>query len=206
MTGRPMNPQAWERTKKERAQFIFERFEEFATGYRCLFLIQRHKEGGETNNSKLIKKITKNPEEYLKALTELTNERMESDLPLRIYAAVNERDMKKAIRKFKHEQLDAEDYSEEQLFNFYQDIRNRFIGCLMQPGQKKTSYFIFDCDNDEGRDVYGEALAVIPNEHIVKTYSTKNGWHIVTQAFNYTTLVLPKNVEIQKDGLLLLDF
>lgn len=74
----------------------------------------------------------------------------------------------------------------------------------MQPAQRDSSYFLFDCDDEEGRDVHGEALCEIPNEHIVKSYKTKNGWHIVTTAFNHTTVKLPKGVELKKDGLLLL--
>lgn len=42
---------------------LTEEFKEFTSGVRCLFLIQRYKESEETNNSKLIKKITRNTEE-----------------------------------------------------------------------------------------------------------------------------------------------
>jgi len=76
----------------------------------------------------------------------------------------------------------------------------------MQPSQRKTSLFLFDVDNEEGRDVMGEALCVIPNEYILYTYATKNGWHIITNPFNYTEIKLPKNCEFKKDALLLLSF
>lgn len=204
--GRQMGEKQWEDNKIKKADLIFEKFEEFSTGYRCLFLIQRHKEGGETNNSKLVKKITRNSEEYKQALRELISEQMESELTLRVYASVNDRNFNKAIRKFKFEQLEADYYDQKQKENFYLDVRNRFIGCLMQPTQKDSSLFLFDIDNQPGRDVQGEALKAIPNQHIVKMYATKNGWHIVTIPFNHTTLTLPANVELNTDGLLLLSY
>lgn len=201
-----MSPVAYEEIKIKKAKEIFENFKDFSSGYRVLFLLQRHKEGGETNNSKLHKIVTRNPEEYFEAIKKLVGEKMNSELPLRVYASVNERDFEKAIRQFKYEQLDADYYDPVQRDNFYLDIKNRFIGCLMQPPQRKTSYFLFDVDSVEGRDVYGELLHVVPDEMITHRYKTKNGWHMITKPFNYTTLKLPEGVEMKKDALLLLDY
>lgn len=201
------SPISFEQEKEKRAKDIFSEFKHFSTGYRTLFLIQRHKEGGETNNSKLIKKITRNSDEWFNALSELIDEQMSSDLHLRVYASVNERDFNKAIRQFKYEQLDADYYDQIQKENFYLDVKNRFIGCLMQPAQRATSLFLFDIDkHPDYPDTTAEVLKVIPNEFIVKLYPTKNGWHLITKPFNYTTLNLPKNCEMKKDGLLLLSY
>lgn len=208
-----MKPKNWEDIKIKNAKNIFENFKAFSDGVRCLFLIQRHKEGGETNNSKLTKIITRNSKEYYEAILKLVGMKMDSEATLRIYACVNKRDFNKAIHKFKVEQLDADLYHQEQKENFYLDARNRFIGCLMQPTQKAESFFLFDVDNEEGRDVMGEFLQCLDNEKegisndlIVHRYSTKNGWHFITKPFNHTKIQLPKNVELKKDALLLLDY
>lgn len=200
------SPISFAEEKEKRAKDIFDEFRSFSTGYRVLFLIQRHKEGGEVNNTKLRKIITRSPEEYFEAIKTLLDELMTSELPMRIYASVNERNFNKAIRQFKYEQLDADYYDQIQKENFYLDVKNRFIGCLMQPPQRATSLFLFDVDNEDGRDVMGEALCAIPNEHIVKTYSTKNGWHVICNPFDYTKIVLPKGCEFKKDALLLLAY
>lgn len=203
---RTKSPIAIEEEIEKNTKYIFEEFKKFTSGFRVLFLLQRHKEGGEVNNSKLMKIVTRNSDEWKVALKKLLKEKMFSDLPLRIYASVNERNFNKAIRQFKYEQLDADYYDQVQKENFYLDIKNRFIGCLMQPAQRATSYFLFDVDNEEGRDVMGETLSVIPTEMIIQTYSTKNGWHIITYPFNYTELKLPKGCEMKKDALLLLSY
>lgn len=201
-----MKDSNWEARKKDRADAIFEEFKEFTSGTRTLLLLQRHKEGGETNNSKLKKVITTTPEEFRAELRKLVSEKMDSDLPLRVYSCVNKRDTLKAIRKFRQEQLDAEYGGEGVEIGFYLDLKNRFFGCLMSPQCAKDSLFMFDVDNEEGRDVFGEALEAIPSDKIVKQYRTKNGWHIVTEPFDHTKIQLPRGVELKKDGLLLLDF
>lgn len=200
------SPISFEEEKKKRVESIFEEFKNFSTGTRCLFLLQRHKEGGETNNSKLKKYITRNSDEFKKALTLLVDEMMDSELTLRIYSCVNPRNFNKAIHKFKVEQLEADLFDEIQKQNFYLDIKNRFIGCLMQPCSRDGSLFLFDIDNIPGRDIDGETLRVIPGELIVKHYPTKNGWHLVTKPFDYTKIKLPDNCEMKKDALLLLAY
>lgn len=201
------SPISFEEEKEKRAKHIFEEFRHFSDGFRVLFLIQRHKEGGEINNSHLRKIITRNSEEWFDALKVLIDEQMSFELPMRIYASMNERNFNKAIRQFKYEQLDADYYDQVQKENFYLDVKNRFIGCLMQPAQRASSLFLFDVDNDpEIKDTTAGTLAVIPNDLIVKVYPTKNGWHVATKPFDYTKVALPKNCEMKKDALLLLAF
>lgn len=183
---------------------MFDSFRLFADGYRVLFLIHRNKEGGATNNTKVKKIITNGPKEYYDALYDLYVEAVESSLPLRIYASVNERDFEKAIRQFKYEQLDADYFDDKSRHGFYLDTKNRFVGCLMQPNarHKSSSLFILDVDGDQ--QAVGEVLKILPEEvKIVKQYATKNGWHIVTEPFNPTGLKHDA-LEIHKDGLVLL--
>lgn len=193
----------------DKADNLWHEFVDFTDGFRVLFLIHRNKEGGETNNTKYtkyMKIITRDSKEFREQLRELVSIQMNSEVPYRIYSSVNARDFNKAIRQFKYEQLDADYYDQVQKENFYLDVKNRFLGCLMQPAQRYTSWFLFDIDNVEGKDVYGETLQILDSELIIKSYPTKNGWHIVTKPFNYTTLTLPEGVEIKKDGLLLLSW
>lgn len=187
---------------KDEVERIKLEFSDFMEGVRVLFLIHRNKEGGDTNNTKVRKIITQNSKEFIEELSALVKMKNESEEAYRIYSSVNDRNVEKAIRKFKYEQLDADYYDGEQKHQFYFDIRNRWIGCLMQPQQKKSSLFLFDVDTEDN----GEALKALHDVEIVKSYKTKNGWHIVTQPFNHTKKTLPENVELKIDGLLLLSY
>lgn len=200
---RTKSPIAQEEEIKREAKEITREFIQFTEGYHVMFLIQRHKDGGGTNNTKLLKIVTKNSMEFEISVRKLLHEYYMFDKPLRIYYSCNVRDIKKAIRKFRFEQLDAESYGEDQYNEFYLDVKNRFIGCLMQPGSKGSSYFLWDIDTPDD----GEFLKVLPPEiPIVLKYKSKKGWHIITHAFNHTKMALPKDVEIHTDGLLLLKF
>lgn len=188
---------------KREAKEITQDFIDYTTGYRCVFLLQRHKEGGETNNSKIKKIITHGDKEFREAVESLLKDFYDSEHKLRIYSACNERDMKKAIRQFRFEQLDAESYGQQQYEEFYLDIRNRFIGCLMQPGSAKGKRFMWDIDSNDD----SEFLKELPPEiDILKKYKTPQGWHIITEPFNYTKMKLPEYASLQKDSLILLKY
>lgn len=191
------------------ARQIFDEFKEYTDGYRVLFLIHRNKEGGETNNTKVKKIVTKNSKEFADSLYDLLVEKDSSDVPLRIYSSVNSRNFEKAIRQFKQEQLDADYYDTASRHGFYLDTKNRFIGALMAPLAREESLFLLDVDREEGKDTHGEVLKAMfdagVDDKIVKVYPTKNGWHIVTQPFNPNLLSHPA-LEIKKDGLLLLKY
>lgn len=174
----------------------------FAEGVRFLCLIHRNKEGGETNNTKVKKYITHTPREFWEKVGILLEMKRDSGLPYRIYSCVNARNLEKAIRQFKYEQLEADYYDTEQKHNFYYDIQNRWIGCLMQPKQKLDSLFMFDVDSVDN----SEALKALAGADIVKSYRTKNGWHVVTLPFNHTLVKFPEHTELKTDGLLLLSW
>lgn len=212
-----MSDLVYDRTKKEsvikqdvlrKAKDIFDNFVDYTDGIRVLFLIHRNKEGGETNNTKVRKIITKNSKEFFNELCKLVDEQTrEKEIPYRIYSSLNARNVEKAIHKFKQEQLDADYYDNESRHSFYYDLKNRFIGALMTPSCAVDKMFLFDCDNEEGRDVCGEALQELSrlNAEIVNIYKTKNGFHIITKPFNPTSFSV-NGVELKKDALLLLSY
>ncbi len=193
-----------------RANHIFDDFKYFSDGVRVMILMHRPKEGGKDGGYKATIKrtVTRNSEEWRIALMEFLDFKERNvQVPYRIYSAVNGRDIEKAIRQFKFEQLEADYYDDESRHGFYFDTKNRFIGALMTPSSrlKDQSFFIIDVDNEEGRDVMGEAISALSDcgAEIVKQYPTKNGWHIIVHPFN-PNLFQVKGAEIKKDSLLLL--
>lgn len=190
-----------------KARHICDDFKQFTDGIRVMFLIHRSKEGSEhTNNEKLRKLISNNPKEFEENLYMLLVQKEESENPLRIYSSVNHRDIGKAIRKFKMEQLDADYFDVDSRNQFYFDVKNRFIGTLMSPSSASSSYFIIDIDEpQELNDVLKVIAEANLNDRIIKQYATKNGWHIVMYAFN-PALIGVHSPKIHKDSLLLLNY
>lgn len=185
---------------------IQETFADFMDGNRMIMLILRKKEGGGTAEKDRIskRKMSKNKEEFVEIVKEFLELKAKSDKPLRIYSAVNKRDIDKAIREFKQRQLDADYYDEENRQGFYLDIKNRWISCVMSPKCRAETSFIIDVDTDDPVDgeFIKEQLELL-RVKILLEYKTKNGIHIVTEPFNPNTI---PEADIKKDGLLLLDY
>lgn len=179
---------------------IFEKFGNYdiTSGYRLLILIDRDIQ--KRNRDASIKKISRNKEEFIEALEFLLKNKKEGE---RIYSCVNERDINKAIRIFKQNQLDADYYDDESKYSFYLDIKNRWISSMMKPQAKKTSYFLLDIDTkdkEELADIKNRLCKISAN---YVRYETKNGYHFICPPFNPELLA---GVEIKKDGMLLLDY
>ncbi len=150
--------------------------------------------------------FTQNKKEFQETLAFLLEERSKHPLHgLRVYSTVNARDLKKAVRAFKTDQLEIDYHGDQVMMDFYTAIKGRFASCLMRPGSKSESFFVFDIDDPMTLD---QALGIIDrsgfSDEIVKQYPTKNGWHIVTKPFNYTQLT--EQLSFHKDGLLLLSY
>lgn len=203
---REKKPIAYTEEAIREAQAIFEDFEPFTNGFRVILLIHRSKDGAKHSSRHERMMFTRDEKEFKEVLAFLLEERAKHVLQgLRVYSTVNSRDLKKAIRAFKSDQLDIDYQSEEVMSDFYSAIKSRFASCLMRPTSKSSSFFVFDVDNPMTLD---EALAIIDksgfSDMIIKQYATKNGWHIITHPFNHTKLWSP--ITFNKDGLILLKY
>ncbi len=189
------------------AQAIADKHDAFTGGCRILFLIQRHSDGGHTNNSKLRSYISRNDEEWITALSKLLHEKAQyPHLPLRVYQSLNARNIKKGIMHFKHAMLDADYYSEDQMQGFYLDVRNRIVSALMKPPSAAESFFLYDCDTQDEATLATLREELTKYTNIVHEYPSKSGVHIITGPFNPNLAKLPPLVEYKKDAMMLLAF
>ena len=188
----------------EKIKKILNKFGKFdiTNGYRMLMLIDRNKKGKDRNSNKSIRKISKNKEEFIEILKDFLNKKKENE---RIYSCVNERDINKAIRIFKQHQLEADYYDDESKYNFYLDIKNRWLSSLMRPQAKKENWFLIDIDTKSKFEVnYTVKRLRQITANFIK-YETENGYHIICSPFN-PNLLDGIDIDIKKDGLLLLDY
>ena len=192
------------------AEQISDDFNYFSDGIRIVYLINREVNNTNRQSSRWVKKIiTNSKKEYTEAIEKLLSIRIE---PERIYASVNGRSLKGAIRAFNHAQADAVFQGDEHLYHFFKDVHNKWISCLSSPACKVTNHFIIDLDSDdiEGFEKYIYELSwlnPIKMGHymVIKKYKTQNGWHLVTTPFDLSLVNYP-NCEVKKDALLLLKY
>jgi len=157
---------------------------EYKQGCRVMLLKCRHKEGGtnEKHDRSATKRVTTSPEEFDKCYNELVDIAEHADMMMRIYLSVNSRNIDKAIHRFRTLQLDADLYDINSRYDFYIDIRNRFISSLMQPSSRVDTKFLIDIDD---KDVaYRLDKLKELGVDICNVFETKNGYHIITKPFN----------------------
>lgn len=168
----------------------------FQMGYRGIMLLHRNKDGAIGNaQRKSFNKIVNGVDEWMRTVEEFKELKATQYPDHRIYASVNARDPRKAIREFKRRQLDHDYEAPEKCFEFYMDVKNRMFSCFMNPCSRAESNFLVDCDS---YDEYIEAKNTIDPRLVIFDYPTKNGWHIITHPFDHTKL----KINVKKDDLL----
>lgn len=172
----------------------------FKDGIRGVMLLHRNKDG-ETGNAqrKVIKRISRNKEEWHQIVHEFKELQQASYPAHRIYSSVNSRNMEKAIHQFKLRAVSVDYGNKEELTWFYVDIQNMFFSCLMNPGCRAQNNFIIDCDTQEE---YQKAKELLPPEYFLYEYPTKNGRHIISRPFNPNEI----KIEVKKDDLILIGY
>lgn len=180
--------------------------EQFKEGVRILMRVLRNKDGGVGNVDRHSKKlVSRNPEEFDKNMARLMDGMLPNE---RIYSTVDARDISKAVRMFKTEQLNN-DYNRPDIFeDFYIDIYNRWISALQQPSARATSLFLWDCDTVEDFKQLREELESLGMEDDERLhmyhYQTKSGGHIITASFAYPKMLDQKWYQLLKKNAMML--
>ena len=177
-------------------------------GVRVLMCTLRKKEGGKENRKEMHaqKKISTNRVEFMEIYNEMLANKKGGE---RIYCTINTRNIDKAIRKLKEIQLDNDYQPTEVRQHFYNDIHNKWISCLMKPSSRESAHFLIDIDNDDKNGLtleMAENIVKGARVEILHKYSTKNGYHLITEPFNYAKTPLKKWDNVKVDGMVLLAY
>lgn len=189
---------------------IKEIFKDYSDGIRVVYLVHRSKEGGSNNAQKrhFKKCITTNSEEFFNAVEEFKKSKDIDERPLRIYASLNSRDIKKAQRLFKMRMLEI-DYADDEVRNkFYFDLKNQFVSCLADKSARESKNFMFDLDEIDDRSFHQIYNLLEKRTEIVLHYPTPHGWHIITKPFNYAKDLDNEYLikALHADSLMLIDY
>lgn len=153
----------------------------FKTGFRILMIKGRHKDGVE--KLRAVTRISESRDKYNKILVDLLSQLVPGE---RIYASANERDLKKAARMFRQNQLEASYDKDPEIF--YRNLQARWVSCLMKSPLREGKLYMFDIDEpneQERREVLINICLSMPKVNGHKyTYPTKNGGHLLLPAFN----------------------
>lgn len=111
----------------------------------------------------------------------------------RIHRTVNERDMVKALKNFRHTIIDNEKTSIESLWRKE----------LLQPCNKATKYFMIDVDGDL---TFMDIKQWLEAEDIIfSCHKSPKGFHIVTEPFNRQEFSKSFDCDVLVDGYVFIE-
>lgn len=77
---------------------------------------------------------------------------------------------------------------------------------LQKPEARDETFFVFDLDDATEDDLYQLNSALKAHTEVVTWQETPNGYHIVTEPFNYNELETDVEYELKTDGLLFVEY
>lgn len=171
-------------------------------GIRCIFAINRKKDGGSHGGIRhASKRISYDKHSFDEAVKDLEIECDKCEFkPYRIYSSVNPRNFQKASRAFRRKLIDVECESELQQLQIYAGYKNVFFSQLMKLEAADSKLFLIDLDIDDPYDAFEVYEDLIAITKVICTRTTPNGSHIICEPFNPA---LRPNLEIKKDASIL---
>lgn len=132
------------------------------------------------------------------------------ELQFRLYITANSRDIRSAFFNFQKELIDKEKRISEghsPTKNKIKRLDKEWISEIQSDAHKDDSLFIIDIDDKE---LYESTLEKLKEKTDIRfTIETPNGYHILTEPFNYTefnALDEYEEIELKKDSLLYLSY
>lgn len=175
---------------------IIEHPESFKQGVRVLMLKGRNKDGVEDRRTPQL--VTRTKEQFDCVLSEFATLARPGE---RIYASASPRDIRAASRKLKERMLEN-DYNQDP-DQFYLNLENRWISCLMAPTSEADKLWLIDADNDYEISMASNILSVYDRPMAPYSYESKNGVHFLVQPFNRSVLGNEEQRLIQQNPLML---
>lgn len=122
----------------------------------------------------------------------------------RVYLSVNARDVVSAFFTFRSRTetwVDQLVHGNDNMREKMGRVGSEWKSVLHSPESKDDSYFLFDFDNTSEAAATTFQLSLEEETEVHRTIATPNGWHFITDPFNYTTWEPPHEYdELDTDG------
>lgn len=145
----------------------------------------------------------------LKALAENYTPKEGGDLTFRFYITANARDIQKSFYLFQKSLIEMQHNianGHDETLEKIKRLDKEWESTLQSEGNKEDNYFIIDIDT-ENHETYEDTYEALDEETgILTSIKTPNGYHIITNPFNYPdfTPLEDEEIEIKTDGMMFL--
>ena len=169
----------------------------------------KENEGTTSNAAPAIRKIVEEEGELARKAAELDHAAERFDERFRLYITANARDALKAtfeLRRSMDDWLEGRIHGDEGVRAKFRRVDREFVSTLQSDACRDETNFVFDLDDATAAD--RDALVADLRDHTETslTRETPNGYHVVTEPFDYTELTTDIEYELKTDGLVFVSY
>jgi len=178
---------------------------EFGPGRVYLLLaLARSKENDEVDGPSAIRTVVREADDLEPAVAELDHAVSRFDATYRLYLTVNARDTQRALftlRRSMDDWLEARLNGSTDVLRKFARIDGEFESTLQSDGCRDETNFLFDLDDATAADADALEAELRERTTVRLRRATPNGFHLVTDPFDYTALDTEVEYELKNDGL-----
>ncbi|MFC6755463.1 MULTISPECIES: hypothetical protein [Haloarcula] len=172
-----------------------------------LVAIARAKENPETDerDRPTIREVVTDTGDLPETVAQLAHATSRFDATYRLYLTVNARDALTAtfdLRRRTDDWLEMRLHGNEEITAKFTRVDSEYKSVLQSDGCADDSYFIFDLDDATRAEADRLESALSTETTVGLVRETPNGYHVVTEPFDYTAFETDVAYELKTDGLL----
>jgi hypothetical protein len=169
----------------------------------------KENEGTTSNSAPAIRKVVEDGAELARKAVELDHAARRFDERFRLYLTANARDALTAtfeLRRSMDDWLEGRIHGDEGVNAKFKRVDSEFVSTLQSDACRDETNFVFDLDDATAAD--RDALVGDLDEHteVALTRETPNGYHVVTDPFNYNELATAVEYELKTDGMVFVSY
>jgi len=176
-----------------------------------LVAIARAKENPGTGRQELpvIREVVADAAALSRKVRQLDHAMSRFDLRSRLYISVNARDALAAtfeLRRRMDDWLEMRLHGDEDVATKFKQLDSEFKSVLQSDGCSDETNFRFDLDDVSAAEADGLEATLGERTTVSLRRETPNGYHLVTEPFDYTELATDVGYELKTDGMLFLSY
>ncbi|WP_256298414.1 hypothetical protein [Haloarchaeobius salinus] len=169
-----------------------------------LLALARSKENEAHEGPSAIRKVVRDADDLEPAAAELDHAVSRFDATYRLYLTANARNTQQALfalRRSMDDWLEARLNGSTDVLRKFGRVDGEFTSTLQSDGCRDETNFVFDLDDATAVDADALESELRERTTIRLRRETPNGFHLVTDPFDYTGLVTDVEYELKTDGL-----
>ena len=169
----------------------------------------KENEGTTSNAAPAVRKVVESEDEIGRTAAELDHTARRFDERFRLYLTANARDALKAtfeLRRSMDDWLEGRIHGDEGVSAKFRRVDSEFKSTLQSDACRDETNFVFDVDDATAADRDALVEDLQGHTEVALVRETPNGYHVVTDPFDYNELATSVEYELKTDGMVFVSY